>query len=77
MCLYAFLGQELARNGILDHAYADWIRTYSSQKFEHLAQQLESLADRYASATPLVHSTYRYAMLCERDFFQAVWEFGA
>ena len=73
MCLYVFLGQQLAQGGILDHPYAEWIRTYSSSEFGQMAQQLESLADRYINATPLVHSTYRYAMLCERDFFQAAW----
>ena len=73
MCLYVFLGQQLAQGGIPDHPYADWIRTYSNPEFGQMAQQLESLADRYTSATPLVHSTYRYAMLCERDFFQAAW----
>lgn len=72
--LYAFLGQQLARNGIPNHQYADWIRTYSSPDFELLAEQLESLVESYATATTLVHSTYRYAMLCERDFFQAAWE---
>jgi thiaminase (transcriptional activator TenA) len=71
MRLYAFLGQELARTGIPDHLYADWICTYSSPDFENLAQKLERLVDCYADSTPLVHSTYRYAMLCERDFFQA------
>jgi len=73
MCLYGFLGQQLAQGRIPEHQYADWIRTYSSPEFRQLAQQLESLADRYISATPSVHSTYRYAMLCERDFFQAAW----
>ena len=73
MCLYVFLGQHLAQGGVPDHPYTDWIRTYSSSEFRQMAQQLESLADRYISATPLVHSTYRYAMLCERDFFQAAW----
>ena len=73
MCLYVFLGQQLAQGGVPDHPYTDWIRTYSSSEFRQMAQQLESLADRYISATPLVHSTYRYAMLCERDFFQAAW----
>jgi thiaminase/transcriptional activator TenA len=77
MCLYAFLGQQLAQAGIPDQPYADWVRTYSSPEFGQLAQQLESVAERYTSATPLVHSTYRYAMLCERDFFQAAWEVGA
>lgn len=73
MRLYAFLGQELARGGIPDHPYSDWIRTYSSADFEPLAQTLEELVDRYATLTPVAQSTYRYAMLCERDFFEAAW----
>ena len=72
MSLYGFLGQQLSQGEVAD-AYADWIRTYSSPEFEQSAQNLESLADRYTSATPLVHSTYRYAMLCEQEFFQAAW----
>lgn len=74
MRLYAFLGQELAKSGIPEHAYADWIRTYSSAEFEELAQQLEERVNRYIiEPIPVVHSTYRYAMLCERDFFEAAW----
>jgi len=73
MRLYAFLGQHLAQGEVPDHPYADWIRTYSSLEFGQLAQQLESLTERYTSPTPQVHSIYRYAMLCERDFFQAAW----
>jgi thiaminase/transcriptional activator TenA len=74
MRLYAFLGQELARGGIPDHVYGDWIRTYSSSEFDQLAQQLEALVNHYASSTSAVHCAYRYAMLYERDFFQAAWE---
>ncbi|WP_088890820.1 TenA family protein [Leptolyngbya ohadii] len=74
MKLYAFLGQKLAANGIPDHAYSDWIRTYSSNEFEPLADQLAALADRYTADSELVRSTYRYAMQCELDFFQAGWE---
>ena len=74
MSLYVFLGQHLAKNGIPEHQYADWIRTYSSPEFGQLAEKLERLGDRYTTATGLVYSTYRYAMLCERDFFQAAWE---
>ncbi|MFE1744292.1 TenA family protein [Coleofasciculus sp. H7-2] len=74
MRLYAFLGQQMAQSGIKDHQYTNWIRTYSSEEFEQLAQKLESLADRYAATTASLKSTYRYAMLCERDFFQAAWE---
>lgn len=73
MRLYAFLGQQLAQKKVPDHQYSDWIRTYSSEEFEHLARSLESLTDRYAIASPSVESTYRYAMLCERDFFEAAW----
>lgn len=74
MRLYAFLGQQLAKDGIPEHQYADWIRTYSSQEFEQLAQQLESLGDRYVKTKEVVQSTYRYALLCEQDFFDAAWE---
>jgi thiaminase (transcriptional activator TenA) len=74
MRLYAFLGQQLAKDGIPAHHYSDWIRTYNSPEFEQLAQKLEKLSDRYTTNSEAVQKTYRYAMLCERDFFQAVWE---
>jgi thiaminase/transcriptional activator TenA len=74
MRLYAFLGQQLACNGIPEHQYADWIRTYSDREFEELAQKLESLTNQHTLITASVKSTYRYAMVCERDFFQAAWE---
>ena len=77
MRLYAFLGQELARGGVPDHAYGEWIATYSSDEFDALARQLEDLADTWAQDTPLVRQTYRYAMQCELDFFQAAWEAGS
>ncbi|MFN6535333.1 MAG: TenA family protein [Nostoc sp. EkiNYC01] len=73
MRLYAFLGEQLAVNDIPNHQYVDWIRTYSSADFQPLAQQLEDLVDNYATDNTVVHSTYRYAMLCEYDFFQAAW----
>ena len=77
MRLYAYLGQQLAQqvqqHQIGDHAYTDWIRTYSSDDFEPLAQQLEALVEQYAEDTDLIRSTYRYAMVCERDFFEAAW----
>lgn len=73
MRLYAFLGQQLAARGVPDHEYSNWIDTYSAPEFEQLAQQLSALAERYTSVTTQVHSLYRYAMLCERDFFEAAW----
>ncbi len=74
--LYAFLGQKLATPEIPVHQYSDWIRTYSSQEFENVAQQLESISDRYTDNIKEAESAYYYAMLCERDFFQAAWEIG-
>ncbi|WP_026731609.1 TenA family protein [Fischerella sp. PCC 9605] len=76
MRLYAFLGEQLAKGGIPNHQYADWIRTYSSRDFQPLVQQLESLVERFATASTQLHSIYRYAMLCEQDFFQAAWQYG-
>lgn len=72
--LYAWLGQQLATPKIPEHAFSEWICTYSSPEFEELAKRLESLTDRYAAFTPEIAATYRYAMVCERDFFQAAWE---
>jgi thiaminase/transcriptional activator TenA len=74
MRLYAYIGQSLAAGGIPEHHYSDWVKTYSSKAFEPLAAQLEALVDRYSPDTPLVEDTFRYAMLCERDFFQAAWQ---
>jgi thiaminase (transcriptional activator TenA) len=74
MKLYAFLGQTIAQKGIPEHAYSDWIRTYSSPEFEPLVEQLATLANQYATLTDTVRSTYRYAMQCEVDFFQAAWD---
>ena len=75
MRLYAYLGQQLAQDGIPDHIYKDWIATYSSDEFEPLAAQLEVIVDDYADDTELIRDTYRYAMVCERDFFQAAWQY--
>ena len=76
MSLYAFLGTELARDGIPNHQYADWIRTYSGADFQPLTEQLANLLDRHGNHTATVASAYRYAMSCELDFFQAAWEGG-
>ncbi|MDV3349412.1 TenA family protein [Leptolyngbyaceae cyanobacterium CCMR0082] len=75
MRLYAYLGQQLAQGGIPEHTYGDWIATYSSDEFEPLAAQLEAIVDEYAADSALIRSTYRYAMVCERDFFQAAWRY--
>ncbi|MBE9060201.1 TenA family protein [cf. Phormidesmis sp. LEGE 11477] len=77
MRLYAYIGQQLASQQKGDnpaHDYQDWITTYSSDEFEPLAKQLESLVDLHSPDSSLTRSTYRYAMVCERDFFQAAWQ---
>ena len=73
MRLYAYLGQQLAKGDNSAHQYQDWITTYSSDEFEPLAKQLETIVDQHSVDTALTRSTYRYAMTCERDFFQAAW----
>ena len=76
MRLYGFLGTELARGeiGVPEHQYQDWIQTYSSSDFQPLVEQLENLVESYAVNFASVNSTYRYAMLCEYEFFQAAWK---
>ncbi|MGD1908883.1 MAG: TenA family protein [Leptolyngbyaceae cyanobacterium] len=74
MRLYAYLGQSLAEQGIPSHHYSDWVTTYSGDEFEGLAQQLETFVDRYSQTDVPVQTAYRYALECERDFFQAAWE---
>ena len=69
MRLYAYLGQELAVADNIQNPYRDWIDTYSSQPFEALAAELESLLDELADPTPGTAFAYRYAMRCELDFF--------
>ncbi len=80
MRLYAYLGQTLLHkrgtnntNAIDSNPYKDWIETYGSDDFEPLATQLEAIVDEHSEDTQVIRSTYRYAMTCERDFFQAAW----
>lgn len=72
MRLYAFLGQELAAEGIGEgNPYAEWIETYADPEFEALATKLEDLLDRYASDDPAVRAAYSRAMALELAFFEA------
>ncbi len=71
MRLYAWLGGELAPQLREDHPYGDWIRTYADPEFEALAGLLETLLDDIAVDGPPIREAYRYAMICERDFFAA------
>jgi len=71
MRLYAYLGQHLAPDSVQGNPFQEWIDTYASPDFESLAVSLESLLDRYASATDAVRATYRRAMQLELAFFDA------
>ena len=71
MRLYAWLGSELAPQWRADHPYGDWLRSYSGPEFEALAALLEDLLNQLAIDAPEVRSAYRYAMVCEREFFSA------
>ncbi len=72
MRLYAFLGQELAKEGSdKDNPYAEWIETYADPEFEALAARLEALLDHHAADTSAVRAAYRRAMVLEVAFFEA------
>lgn len=75
MALYGFLGKELAKAGIPQHDYSDWIETYSSDDFKFLVAELETVVDRYGSKNDILGDTYRYGMLCELDFFSSAHNF--
>jgi thiaminase/transcriptional activator TenA len=72
MRLYAWLGSELAKDGVPDHRYADWVRTYSSREFQDLADLLDGLLDRLAADTREVRAAYARAMALEYHFFDSV-----
>jgi thiaminase/transcriptional activator TenA len=70
MRLYAWLGTELAKDGVPDHAFADWIRTYSSEDFGELADLVDDLLDAHAEDTETVRSAFAKAMSLELQFFE-------
>lgn len=74
MRLYSWLGQELAEHGRPDNPYREWIRTYASDEFAALADEVEALLNELAEDTDAVRDAYRYAMVCERDFFASPLE---
>ncbi|MHC4224009.1 MAG: TenA family protein, partial [Planctomycetota bacterium] len=58
MRLYAWIGQRLAPYLRAEHPYTDWIRTYSSDDFEALAESLEKLLDAVATDNAQVRRAY-------------------
>jgi len=74
MRLYHFLGTELAKQGVGNHQYSDWIKTYEGEEFGQLVTTLEKLVNNYVTSVEKANNYYRYALLCERDFFNAAWE---
>lgn len=77
MRLYHFLGTQLAQNGVEEHQYSDWIKTYNDPEFGQLVATLEGLVDRYVIAPEKANSSYRYALQCEYNFFAAAWNLAA
>jgi thiaminase/transcriptional activator TenA len=72
MRLYAFLGQTLAAESSgRTHDYSEWIATYGSASFEHLAQQLEALLDPHGTGNEKMARRFRRAMQLELGFFEA------
>jgi len=71
MRLYAYLGGELVRTCGPQHPYRRWIKTYSGEEFQELANRLEALLDRIGADRGSVRDGYRYALECELDFFTA------
>jgi len=74
MRLYHFLGTELAKKGVGNHQYSEWIKTYKGEEFRQLVTTLEKLVNNYVTSIEKANGYYRYALLCERDFFGAVWQ---
>jgi thiaminase (transcriptional activator TenA) len=74
MRLYAYLGAQLSGENHSEHPYKEWIETYSSDDFQNVAGRIENLLNRIAKDTPSVHDAYRYAMICEYEFFSAPLE---
>ena len=74
MRLYAYLGTELAPYRRPDHPYHEWISMYSSDDFQSLAKDVDSLLDALAEDSSEVRDAYRYAMQCELEFFSAPLE---
>jgi thiaminase (transcriptional activator TenA) len=68
--LLHYLGQSLISLGLPRHAYADWVLSAGSQKSGQIVALLESLLNRYMSIDNQQFSSYRYSLLCERDFFE-------
>ncbi|MBI2547928.1 TenA family protein [Candidatus Woesearchaeota archaeon] len=71
MCLYAWLGQEVAKTKVPSNPYQLWIDTYGSEAMQELKKKMEFLLDSLAQDSPEMRGLYRYAMQCELAFFQA------
>jgi thiaminase/transcriptional activator TenA len=77
MKLYLHIASDLAGEGLPDHQYRAWIEAYSSETFAGLVTRIEGLLDRHAEDTQAVRDAYRYAIVCERDFFTGAMRAGA
>ncbi len=72
MRLYAFLGQELARESRAP-TYQSWIATYASPEFLELTATVEALLDHHGLRTERERVSYARSMELEHEFFEAAW----
>ena len=66
------IGQSLMVLGLQRHVYGDWILNASSPRSGQVVQLLEGLLNRYVTKDSKQFSNYRQALLCERDFLNAM-----
>ena len=72
MRLYSWIGKTLS-NYTLNNPYKEWIITYSDERFDNLAQSLESLinSSKEEYDTNRANFLYKRAMELELEFFNA------
>ena len=66
------IGQSLTALGLQRHVYGDWILNAGSPRSGQVVQLLEGLLNRYVTKDSQQFSNYRHALLCERDFLNAL-----
>lgn len=74
--IYAHIGQELSSVDLGRHRYAGWIRGSAAPEVLDLNRERAAWVDVNVPPSPLVGTTYRYAMWCQQELFGAAWAAG-